>query len=251
VVSGVVSWRVGGSDLAVDPSSFLVLNAGDEYSMNLDSVRPVETACIFFRNGFVESNVPDATTPVETALEDPLRAAPSLPFLSRLHHDPGFRLTRRVQTLARRCERELQPSGFEEDFLVLSNELLRLYEEVQAQMARLPALKSSTRQEVFRRLQRGREYLHSSLEEPLSLDSTARVACLSRYHFHRAFTHAFGKTPHAYLTEVRMARAHGLLQAGHPVAEACTEVGFTSTSSFSRLFRGMYGVPPSAIRKRA
>jgi AraC-like DNA-binding protein len=84
----------------------------------------------------------------------------------------------------------------------------------------------------------------------VSLEDTARAACLSRYHFHRAFTRAFRKTPHVYLTEVRLARAHGLLRAGASVAEACTEVGFTSTPSFSRLFRTAYGVPPSAVRAR-
>lgn len=248
VISGIVSWRVGGRDLAVDQGSFLVLNAGDEYAMDLNSARPVETACVFFRTGFVEADALDATTPVEASLEDPERAAPRLPWVARLHPDADGRIVRRVQTLARRCERELQPSSFEEDFLVLSDQLLRLYEEVRAQMARLPALKSSTREEIFRRLQRGREYLHANLDGPVSLESTARTACLSRYHFHRAFSQAFAKTPHAYLTEVRLARAHGLLRSGRTVMEACAEVGFASPSSFSRLFRGMYGVPPSAVR---
>jgi AraC-like DNA-binding protein len=250
VVNGVVSWRVAGRDLAVDQGSFLVLNAGEEYSMDVNAPRPVETACIFFRSGFVEAHALDATTSVEASLDDPQRAAPALPFLSRLHRDPDGRTMRRVQSVAARCERELRPSSFEEDFLILSDELLRLYAEVRAQMARLPALKARTREEVFRRLQRGREYLHSSMEESVSLESTARVACLSRYHFHRAFVQAFRKTPHVYLTEVRLARAHGLLQSGFGVLEACAEVGFSSASSFTRLFKGVYGVPPSAIRKR-
>jgi AraC-like DNA-binding protein len=250
VMSGVVSWRVGGRDLAVDQNTFLVLNAGEEYSMDVNAPRPVETACIFFGSGFVETHALDATTPLEASLHDPQRVAPSLPFLSRLHHDPDGRIVRRVQSLARRCEHGLRPSSFEEDFLLLSDDLLRLYKEVRTQMERLPALKLSTREEVFRRLQRGREYLHSNLEESVSLESTARVACLSRYHFHRAFVQAFRKTPHAYLTEVRLARAHGLLRSGLGVLEACAEVGFSSASSFSRLFRDVYGVPPSSLRKR-
>ena len=250
VVDGVVTWTAAGRDLAVDQASFLVLNAGEPYSMAIDSARPVETACIFFRGGFVESHAQDATTTVESSLADPERTPPALPFLSRLHTDRDGRIIQRVQTLARRCERELQPSGFEEDFLLLADTLLRLYREIRAQMSRLPGLKPSTREEVFRRLERGREFLHANLHDPVSLESTARTACLSRYHFHRAFTQTFGKTPHAYLTEARLARAHGMLRAGHPVVEVCGEVGFTSASSFTRLFRGVYGVLPSAIRAR-
>src|SRR5438045_3348611 len=66
VISGVVSWKAGGRELVVDQGSFLVLNEGEEYSMDVDAVRPVETACAFFRSGFVEAHAQDATTPVET-----------------------------------------------------------------------------------------------------------------------------------------------------------------------------------------
>src|SRR4051812_49184683 len=121
VVRGVVSWNTGGRDHPVDQASFLVLNEGDEYAMDIDSASPVETACIFFRAGFVESHAQDATTPAEASLDNPQRTAPRLPFLSRLHPDPEGAIIRRVQTLAARCERELTPSGFEEDFHLLSD----------------------------------------------------------------------------------------------------------------------------------
>jgi len=249
VTRGLTSWRVGGRELVVDPSSFLVLNDGEKYSMDLDAPRPVETACAFFRRGFVESCAQDAVTPLEASLEDPGRPAAPLPWVSRLHSDPEGAILGRVRTMARRCAAALQPSSYEEDFLLLSESLLRLYREMRSRIARVPALKASTREELFRRLETAREYLHGNFEGPVSLDATARAACLSRYHFHRAFTRVHRKTPHAYLTEVRLARAHALLRSGRTVIEACTEVGFTSTSSFSLLFRGAYGAPPSAIRK--
>jgi AraC-like DNA-binding protein len=249
VLSGAVTWTVGGHALVVDPTSFLVLGDGERYSMQMDEPRPMETACAFFRRGFVEEMAQDATTRLDASLNEPTRPAPSLPFLSRLHADPERSILGAVQTMAQRCARQLQPSAFEEDFLLLSNRLLLLYRQIQSQMSRIPALKSSTREELFRRLEAGRAYVHSHVEEPISLEKVARAACLSRYHFHRAFTQVFQKTPHTYLTEVRLARAHALLRAGLPVTQVCAGVGFTSASSFSRLFRAHFGVAPSAIRK--
>ena len=41
--------------------------------------------------------------------------------------------------------------------------------------------------------------------------------------------------------------ARELLQAAMPVTHACYEVGFESVSSFSRLFRRMTGLTPSAF----
>lgn len=249
VVSGTVSWSIGGRDFVVDPGSFLVLGDGEKYSLDIDAPFAMETACIFFRKGFVESVAQDATTPVQASLDDPNREAPQLPYISRLHADPQKAIVQRVQTLARRCSCELQPSSFEEDFLLLSNSLLALYRQISSRMARVPAVKSSTREELFRRLETGREYIHSHADGPLSLETVARTACLSRYHFHRVFTHVFERTPHAYLTEIRLARAHSLLCKGVPVVDVCVSVGFNSSSSFSRLFRSRYGVAPASVRK--
>jgi AraC family transcriptional regulator len=249
VISGQVTWTVAGRDLVVDTNTFLILNDGQEYSMNIEVPRPMETCCAFFRKGFVEQVAQDATTPLQTSLDMPFRDAPRLEFIARLHRDPKQSILSRVWTLAERCESQLQPSSFEEDFLILSQSLLVLYRDIRAQISRVPAAKPSTREELFRRLQIAKEYLHSCKEERISLETVAREACLSPYHLHRSFSRVFKRTPHQYLTDLRMERACSLLKAGHKVVDACIEVGFTSTSSFSRLFRSRFGYPPSQIRK--
>src|SRR5262245_35513676 len=191
VVRGAVSWVVGGRELVVDPGSFLVLGDGEKYSMDLDAATPMETACIFFRKGFVEANAQDASTPVSASLDDPDRTAPLLPHLSRLHLDPERSIVRQIQSFAERCSNELQPSGFEEEFLLLSNSLLGLYEQIRSRMARVPALKAGTRAELLRRVEIGREFIHSHADGQVSLQAVARASCLSRYHFHRVFTQVF------------------------------------------------------------
>jgi AraC-like DNA-binding protein len=209
----------------------------------------METCCAFFSHGFVEQVAQDATTPLQASLDSPTRTSPSLNFLSRLHKDSNGDILPRLRSLAQRCSRELQPSSFEEDFLVLSEKLMLLYKEITAQMSRVPAAKASTREELFRRLQHAREYIHGCADQSISLKEVAREACLSRYHLHRAFTTVFRQTPHAYLTGLRLEKAHAFLKAGRTVTETCVEVGFSSPSSFSRLFSTRYGVPPSSVRK--
>jgi AraC-like DNA-binding protein len=152
-------------------------------------------------------------------------------------------------SLADRCGRELQPSSFEEDFLTISQTLLMLYREVKAQLTRVPAAKASTKEELFRRLQIAREYLHENVDRRISLEEVSREACVSRYHLHRAFRRVFRLTPHAYVTALRLERARSLLQSGHAVTDVAMDVGFTSVSAFTRLFRSRYGCPPSAVSK--
>ena len=250
VIQGQVAWIVDGRELVVDADTFLILNDGQKYSMDMELPRPVETCCAFFQQGFVERVSQDRATPLQASLDAPTRTAPPLLFLSRLHTDRRATILPRLRSLAQRCSGQLQPSSFEEDFLILSRELTVLSEEIAGQVARVPAARQSTRQELFRRLQIAREYLHGHVGERVSLESVAREACLSRYHLHRAFVQTFRQTPHAYLTELRLNRARSLLKNGYSVTEAGMEVGFASMPAFSRLFRSHFGVSPSSeIRK--
>jgi AraC-like DNA-binding protein len=250
VISGEVAWIVQGRPLVVDPSSFLVLSADEKYSMNIAAERPVETCCAFFAPGFVEQIAADMTSPLDQALEVPLIPAYGLSYLSALHSDRDRVTVRRVRSLADRCARVLAPSGFEEEFIDLGSDLLHLYKCVRDQASRLLAARSSTRQELLRRLLIGREYIHFHASGPTSLADVSRAAGLSLFHFHRGFTQAFQQTPHSYLTHLRLARARHLIETGSSVLDACLDVGFSSPSAFSRLFRSRYGELPSQVGRK-
>lgn len=65
-----------------------------------------------------------------------------------------------------------------------------------------------------RRLSRVLDYIETNLEGDLSLDSMASIACLSRYHFARAFKKAVGQSPHRHVSARRLERAKALLVEG-------------------------------------
>jgi AraC-like DNA-binding protein len=217
--------------------------------MSIDAAEPVETVCAFFAPGYVESVARDATSPLADSLGAPERPAPEMPYLSMFHGDAERALVGEVWALAPRCESALTPSAHEEGFLTLAEKLLRYYRRIQQEAARLPAVRESTKRELHRRLMKGRDYIHGHSSGAISLAEVARVACLSPYHFHRGFTQAFGKTPHAYLTELRLAEARRLIESGVKVLDAALEVGFESASAFSRLFRGHFHAAPSQFAR--
>src|SRR5215813_10020046 len=65
-----------------------------------------------------------------------------------------------------------------------------------------------------RRLFRVLDYIEANLEGDLTIDTMASVACLSRYHFSRAFKKAVGQSPHRYVSDRRFERAKSLLSKG-------------------------------------
>src|SRR6202011_5764513 len=73
--------------------------------------------------------------------------------------------------------------------------LLASHERVKESIRRLPAVRRATREELFRRLLRGRDFIEASLGDPLTIKGIAREACLSEHHFHRRFHELFSETP--------------------------------------------------------
>ncbi len=102
-----------------------------------------------------------------------------------------------------------------------------------------------------RRLLRARDRMDRSYADALDVEALARSVHLSRAHFIRSFKETFGETPHRYLQRRRLERAMALLrETDRPVTEICFDVGFSSLGTFSRTFRDIVGVSPSAYRER-
>ena len=86
--------------------------------------------------------------------------------------------------------------------------------------------------------------------QPLSLTSFANEVGYSPFHIQRRFLDAYGETPHALVTRLRMEEARRLLgRSGMTVGEVCVEVGYQSQATFSRMFGERFGVSPSQYRR--
>lgn len=94
-------------------------------------------------------------------------------------------------------------------------------------------------------------YMQSMMEQDVGLDELAALVGLSRFHFCTAFRLATGKTPHEWLTGLRIARARQLLaDPALPVTEIGLCVGYQTPSSFAAAFRRLTGMTPSEFRRR-
>lgn len=102
-----------------------------------------------------------------------------------------------------------------------------------------------------RHLLRARDLADARYFEPLGVDDMARAAGLSRAHFSREFSRAFGESPHSYLLTRRLERAAVLLRGtDRSVADVCLSVGLRSIGSFTTSFTRTYGASPTAYRAR-
>ena len=100
---------------------------------------------------------------------------------------------------------------------------------------------------LYRRIVQAKLFIDSNYADNIDLNNISDEAYFSKFHFIRLFKKIYGKTPHQYLTFVRIEKAILLLKAGKPVSEVCYAVGFESLSSFGSLFKRIVGSTPSAF----
>lgn len=100
------------------------------------------------------------------------------------------------------------------------------------------------------RIGRALAAIHRRPGHQWSVDGLARAAGLSRSTFSERFTDVMGTPPAQYLARWRMHLASAWLRGDHlTVGEVAARLGYESEPSFSRAFKRVVGVPPSALRR--
>ena len=246
VLEGEAVWQAANRRFRVTPGWYLALQDQQVYSMGIDTTRPVTTFCVFFRRGFVEDLRRCLSVAEDVLLDNPEPPGPSpLAFPERLERTAGA-LRTCLLALRQKSLSATEPELADDDFLPIAHAFLSEESALDSRISQIPAARLATRQEVLRRLLRGRDFLIASIGDPCHLDDVAKAAGLSPFHFHRAFKAAFLLTPHAYLTAARLRHAADLLRSGrYSVTETCLECGFSSLGSFSSLFHRTFGVSPA------
>ena len=151
---------------------------------------------------------------------------------------------------AARARGQISTTATEEAFFCIARALVGEFPRAEEAASHFSAVRASTREELLRRVLRGRDFLLSRMDESVSVVDAAHAACMSPYHFLRVFRTAFRLTPHQFLTTQRLARARTLLRGGkHTVTDVCLESGFHSLGSFSSLFRRHFGVSPLEVQR--
>jgi AraC-like DNA-binding protein/effector-binding domain-containing protein len=84
-----------------------------------------------------------------------------------------------------------------------------------------------------------------------SLAALARRAGVSPFHLHRLFSGVAGETPKAYSLRLRLSHGAALLLTGDAsVLDIALTCGFRNHESFTRAFKRLFGLTPSAYRSR-
>ena len=122
-------------------------------------------------------------------------------------------------------------------------------------LQRLAKFKSGTKtteiEPAMRRVAPALDLMAENYMKETDVQQWARECHVSVTHFRRLFQRALGKSPHLYLTELRVLMAASRLQATkEKVIDIANASGFTTLSSFNRSFLRIMNVTPRQWRAR-
>ena len=234
----------------VTPDCFLILNRGQEYDLEFQWPATTETLCPFFQPGLVEHVAHCMTTSTERQLDDFETVPRSVSFCERLYPRTGRIGALLDEVYQGISAKQACGAWLEDRFFVLAEALVELDGIERSKIDRINAQRAATREELYRRLHRGRDYLSACYAAPITVANAATAAALSPYHFHRQFRSVFGQTPMQFVQVCRLDAAQRLLlTTDMPVTQVCFSVGFESLGSFSSLFRKRFARSPSQFRR--
>ncbi len=248
---GQAYYSVGSARYLLDSRAYLVLNEGQSYAIEVAADTPVESFCVFLAPGAALDAQRILTARAEALLDDPHALTAGVAgFFERLYPHDDLVSPHLAHIRGALAQPETERLWLAERMRETLMRLCAAHQRAWGEANALPAVRASTREEIYRRLYHARDYAVALLHEPLTLDELARVAVMSPTHFLRVFRQAFGQTPHQFLTERRIERAKDLLRmTNRPVTDICLAVGFESLGSFSALFRRRVGVSPATYRR--
>jgi AraC family transcriptional regulator len=248
---GAERYHIDGRTVAVDDDTYLVINDSREYSSVLSNLEPMQSFAIFFRPGLAEETLGSMLTDADRLLQRGTEAdCRPVEFAELLRPHDGI-VTPILKYIAQQVDAGLDDElWYEEQLSFLLERMLRAHRTLVESTRNIRAARVATRCEMFKRISRSTDYIHTHYARALTADELAAAAHLSKFHFIRLFRAVHGVTPYAYLQRKRAMVAKRLLETidfGHE--EIALRAGFDHRCTMFRQLVRWMGISGRGVRQ--
>ncbi|MBP6794087.1 MAG: helix-turn-helix transcriptional regulator [Saprospiraceae bacterium] len=249
-LSGEEKYTLDRRQYAVNLDHFLILNEGSEYATTIDSNDDVHIFTINFSKEFSINafRQPEISRIFLDELKTEENNQPE--FVEKLFPFENSWKSE-ILDIKELVESRLGSASLEldEKLNLLFGKMAHAHNDCLNEISHLSLKKKSTRIELYRRLCFVKDYIHSNFKKELTLKELSHVGLLSEFYLIRHYKQLFSLTPFEYLIQLRMQKAHALIACTDlPVQTVCNMVGYNDHSSFSKLFKKHFHLPPAKLR---
>lgn len=243
------SWcTVNKQQYRIEDDTVLLTQPGDVYGLEIDNIATTEIFNIHLNREFVEANS-SALLTGSAALLDGATGVNTTMVLATQTMSKTDGINSIVARLQMAGEADTEDT-YEVIFAELVTQLVMAEAANQRKVAALPVLRGAVKQDLYRRLLRACDYIHSYYYKAIDLDELCGIAAMSKFHFLRVFRAFYGVTPYQYLTRVRIEKACRLLRCTRDgVGEISASLGYEYPNSFIKAFNKTMGMAPLQYRR--
>ncbi|HVU96420.1 MAG TPA: AraC family transcriptional regulator [Puia sp.] len=247
---GTCGYYVNGAKNLIGGTNTFFISRGSGLAIR-NTEKDVAPALLFFHSRLPDLVQHSLLYGGEVLLEKPFDSLPfDFSWLERVHTDA--RLYETVHSLIGLGSSCSSFAALHTDMVIrqLFEDLLVKNQDAYRKSLNVQAVKASTRLEIFRRISTARDWMEAHYNADITLEDIGAVAAMNSQHFLRMFKQVYSITPHQYIIDLKLRKAKELLETTSlTISEICQNIGFESVFSFSILFKGRFGQPPSALRK--
>lgn len=248
VRDGIERYTINNHSYTVNSGSYLLMNGHKEGKVIIDSEKEVKGMCLNISNELIAEVVSTLQAPGSPVSDPELsKFFYTKNFLENQYLAPHTQLGRKLQEISK----SVNNHSFSNDqvdqelFYQLAEALVNDQVQVFNQLQSIKTVKNETQRDLCRRVLKGKEFIDSHYTETLTIETIARTAGMSEYHFFRLFKQMMGLTPYQYILSNRLKTAVLLLKADYSVSDVAISMGFADIFSFSKAFKKHYGVSPT------
>lgn len=237
VQSGKEHYRIDGINYTLADENFIIVCPGQEVAVHIDSPSAVKGTCYYLSTDLIHQIRYACSASIEANLKN---IEPKVDFIT----DPLYNFP--IHSFHTALNNHLYCHSFQalnkhqlKEYLILLAENMVVHQHhSMRQLNTLEGLGMVTKNELYKRLQVGRQYIHDHFHQPITLKQMSRAAALSEYYFHRNFRLFFNQTPYQYHNAVRMVKAENLLQRSHlSKIEIALMCGFQDPKYFAKAYK--------------
>ena len=169
----------------------------------------------------------------------------------QLRYEGGFR-DDLIEQIARSIVAEMQSESVASGLIIdtlqmaLAAHLVKNYSNLSPPKIQFPCATGALAQ---KKLDRVKDFILGNIEHNITLKELANEACLSPYHFARAFKATVGITPHHYVIGLKLDIAKRMItNSNTSFSQVAFMTGFSNQAHFSRTFKQVTGLTPSEYR---
>ena len=250
VLSGKEQHSVNGKTMNVLPHQFLLVNHKSEVGCRIQSQEIVKSVCLFLNTQMVNDVHRTLTTSTHHLLDEPfLNGNSSFQCFERIYNAHQSNLGLYVLQVSSLIDKHPEHNFSDNLYYQLAENIVINQSEEFKRVNAIKAKKASTREELYRRLLVAKDYIESNFDKKTEIESIARIANISTFHFFRTFKQVFNISPHQYILKLRLKKATQLLKKRqYSITDIAYQVGFADIHAFSKAFKKSYQVAPSHFR---